>query len=392
MCFVFSVFWVRAVPDLHTHSMSTVCPQCYMPDCPRAASTGATCCAFTPNPSAERLTNGDYPSSFRNTLPIEVRNVDGVHIDNVYNYASVAPALATLTTEEQGIANDLNTVALANLGHALVLADKRPALRSNILQKTRLLLNGGPTGPQTTVIQATIEGLEKLEMNSGKALAITSTSEYKQVNYPLSQLLQTIVKGVEKGTDVIPDQREMLDVETGKKYIPFDKSTKASSDVNLMYSIHIFVITSLSLRSEAPKVYHTFANEIRRACASSGHVLAHEYADALLRSLDTGVYGNIRALFASGEHNRIYDEVRASHRAKRPEPKDTPDPRKKIKFGPVTQPLGGKGAGVITDFKTGDRKKCTRYHASPQQACTAGIPAGDSRFTPDQVGLCAFSH
>ena len=38
--------------------------------------------------------------------------------------------------------------------------------------------------------------------------------------------------------------------------------------------------------------------------------VAHEYADAILRGVDGGVFANIKVLFAAGKHNRIYEEVR----------------------------------------------------------------------------------
>ena len=84
----------------------------------------------------------------------------------------------------------------------------------------------------------------------------------------------------------------MLDVTTGKKYIPFEKTTKVSSDVNFMYSIQIFVTSVVAIKKEAPKVYYTFSKEMRRACAIGGHSFAQQYADALLRSLDEGMFNH----------------------------------------------------------------------------------------------------
>ena len=56
----------------------------------------------------------------------------------------------------------------------------------------------------------------------------------------------------------------------------------------------------------------------------------------------------------------------------------------KITFGPVTQPIGGRGVGWID-------KPCKCFHANPQKACTGGIPPGQG-FPKHFVGLCAYNH
>ena len=59
--------------------------------------------------------------------------------------------------------------------------------------------------------------------------------------------------------------------------------------------------------------------------------------------------------------------------------------RQRIKvFGPVSTPVGGKGAGVIP-------RKCNKFHASPQEACTAGVPTNEG-FPAELCGLCAYEH
>ena len=218
---------------------------------------------------------------------------------------------------------------------------------------------------------------------------------FQQTNYPLATLFQLVVKTVEKGVDASNVSQEFLDTVTGKKYVPFAKATKITSVGNFMYAVHIFVISAQSIKKEAPSVYFQFAREMKRANDSGGFAFGQKYCDAILRGLDEGIFENLVQFFKSGEHNRIYTEMWSEHDTTVPKDlrsKDKNDPRQKIIFGPVTTPLGGKGAGVITNFKTGERTKCSRFHATPQGKCTAGIPAGDPRFTPDQVGLCAYTH
>ena len=374
--------------------MANVCTQCFSTTCPHAANNAVACSAFTPDPSGARLANGNYSAAFRNTLPVELRNVDGAHIDNLVGGINVVAPVVTLTAPEQAIFDDVTTINGANIGTARSVADKRPAKRSVIIDQLNTLLNGPPAAATVTNVNSAIEAIRALEASDVAGGGVTSTAEYKQVNFPMATLLQSIIKSIEKGTEVIPDQREMLDPSNGKKYIPFDRATKASCDANLMYGVHTFVVAVTALKKEAPQVYHTFSNEVRRACVVNNTTVAHEYADAILRAVDGGVYANIKVLFASGEHNRIYEEVRDNSKVKPHNPnKSTPggDPRARIKFGAVTTPLGGPGAAVITDFATGRKKKCSRFHATPQAPCSAGLPDGDPRWT-GKVGWCAFEH
>jgi hypothetical protein len=373
--------------------MANVCNQCFMSTCPHAADNTVVCTAFTPAPNGARLANGNYSAPFRNTLPLEVRNLDGAHIDNLVGGTNVVAPVVNLTAAEQAIFDDIGTITQANLGTARSVADKRPAKRNEIIDQLNSLLNGPPAAATVTNVNSAIEAIRALDVADNARGGVTSTTEYKQVNFPLATLFQSIVKAVERGTEVIPDQREMLDPTNGKKYIPFEKATKASCDANLVYSVHIFITTVTALKKEAPQVYHTFANEVRRVCVATNFSVAHEYADAILRGVDGGVFANIKVLFAAGEHNRIYEEVREHSKVKR-KPDDQPrpgDPRPRIKFGPVATPVGGPGAGVITDYSTGRKKKCTRFHASPQQPCSAGLPDGDPRWA-GKVGWCAFEH
>ena len=154
--------------------------------------------------------------------------------------------------------------------------------------------------------------------------------------------------------------------------------------------------------TEATKVYDRFMRDICQVLASKGFAYAQEYIVEILKLLDEGTCANMVALYMFGEHNRIAGLLADNNWDNRVVPIPPGfDPNKqfgdgdvrgRIKFGAVTQPMGGKGAAVITDWKTKAKKKCDRFHASPQGNCSAGIPAGDPRFKPDQVGLCAYQH
>ena len=142
-------------------------------------------------------------------------------------------------------------------------------------------------------------------------------------------------------------------------------------------------------------VYFRLTKEVTRVAATRGAREAHEFLDAVLRKIDEGVFPNIVALFKSGEQNRILTDLGSvwdtttDEKIKEVKKDGKKDPRERIKFGPVTTPLGGPGAGIITDFATKQPKLCNRYHATPRQACTAGLPVGHSS---GFAGQCAFKH
>ena len=58
-------------------------------------------------------------------------------------------------------------------------------------------------------------------------------------------------------------------------------------------------------------------------------------------------------------------------------------------YGVVTTPLNGPGTGLIFDQATKAPKLCTRYHATPQQDCTAGVMPGH---VSGKAGWCMFAH
>ena len=380
------------------------CNCCFQvaPVCTHGDNPATPCAFFTPDAGTARQANGDYLPSFRSTLPTEVRGLDASNIDSLYKYTPTAAVPTVLTVEETALAADLTTLSFTNMGHVLSLVGKRPGLLSSVKTAILLLLNTATTAPQSAICSNGLQEIDRLVArqdvlkDKGLVGSTTSTQAYQQSTFPKATLFQTIVRTVEKGPEIIaPTEATYLDAATGKVYIPFGKSTKVTSPENFMYCLMIFVTTSCQISNEAPFVYFSLQKEMKRACLIKGHVAAQAYLDAFLRTMDSGVFTNPLAIIAAGEHNRIYDEVMTMFSAKVPDKdrtKDPLDPRKRITFGKVTTPLGGKGAGVISNWTTGDKMKCNRFHSTPQKECSAGVPAGDPRFTADQVGLCAYLH
>jgi len=213
----------------------------------------------------------------------------------------------------------------------------------------------------------------------------------------MATLFQVVVKATEQGIEVEPDTTEMYDSALGKRYVPFAKATKCSSGSKLMYALIVFCSTMTQLKKLAPCVWQEFLRKVMFVEVANGYLMGQEFVDAVLRKLDELIYPSITDFLRSGEHNRILDELRhmviTPIKPGGPGPSDikNPDPRPRIKFGEVTTPLGGRGAGIITNFKTKVPTKCNRFHASPQGNCTAGVPSG-AGYPADQVGLCAYQH
>ena len=360
------------------------------------ANAAVDCVAFDfVRALALRQANGVVPATVRNSLPSEARQLDGVHFDRIINFTPAAAAVLVPTAGEAALVVHLtaNTLPYADVGDVIELCTRFPG---NIVNSRRNLarLLGAANQAQTAQI-----GVALTEIRAMATVAptntITTTSGYLAINYPKATLFQLIVMNVEKGEEFQEVTAEMLDPVTGKKYLPFPKTRKASSVVNLMYALQVFTITLTSLTGEAPLVYFRLTKEVTRVAATRGAREAHEFLDAVLRKIDEGIFPNIVALFKSGEQNRILTDLGSAwdtttdEKIKEVKKDGKKDPRERIKFGPVTTPLGGPGAGIITDFATKQPKLCNRYHATPRQACTAGLPVGHSS---GFAGQCAFKH
>ena len=377
------------------------CPQCYecRPTCEHGVDPTIVCSRFTPAANGARGANGVYPSTLRTTLPKEAQNVGDTFIDTLINYTSTAPA--ALLAPEAAIAADTTTIALINLGTAIKVARARPGLASEIADAVSELINATPTAGELARINAALQQINHVQTvyETAKARpADKSPSQHLEATYPMATLFQTVVKSTEQGVDLKPDTSELYDSALGKRYVPFAKTTKCSSGSKLMYALMVFCSTITKLKDLAPCVWQEFLRRVMFLETANGFLLAQEFVDAVLRKLDEKTYPSITDFMRAGEHNRIIDELRhlviTPIKPGGPGPSDIKrevDPRPRIKFGEVTRPLGGRGAGIITNFKTKVATKCNRFHASPQGNCTAGVPAG-AGYPADQVGLCAYQH
>jgi len=349
--------------------------------------------SFT-NALNQRLANGTYSMALHSSLPVEASQLDGTHLDRLIGYVPAAPAAIVMTAGETALVVSMtgDTAVAADFGNMSNLAMRFPQNISEVRRTVNRLLTTC-TVAQATQASIVLGELRRLEEVASEKISKASTpAEFKVIHYPRATLFQTIIKNVEKGDGAQDDTRELFDPSTGKKYIPFEKSTKASCDVNLMLGLQIFVTTLAGLKNESPQVYFRLTKEVARVTISHGYRFAHEHLDAILKKLDEGVFPNVVVLFRSGEHNRILqdlDAVRGTPALKPKEKAKEKDTRTRIIFGTVTTPLGGPGAGVITDFKTRLPKLCTRFHATPQQECSAGLPDGHPS---GKAGWCAFKH
>ena len=107
------------------------CPSCYQnsPVCVHGDTPATACAFFTPDASVVRQANGDYPQTFRSTLPSEVRALDASNIDSVPGYTPAVAVPTILSVEETALAADMTTLAFTNMGHALSLAEKTTPTR-----------------------------------------------------------------------------------------------------------------------------------------------------------------------------------------------------------------------------------------------------------------------
>ena len=74
--------------------------------------------------------------------------------------------------------------------------------------------------------------------------------------------------------------------------------------------------------------------------------------------------------------------------AKAPMVAKTKEMRRHIVWGKVTEPVGGRGASMVTDANR-QPKKCHCFHDKPRRPCQDGIPVGH---VSGLAGLCAYMH
>ena len=381
--------------------MATACDQCYEGLCART-SNRLLLCSYITGAKTTFKTGVFYNGSFLNTLPPAARNVDANHFDHITGLGGAgATAVVTMTDAHVALLAELvaDTLTLANLSECIYFLVLHPMYHQDVTRNVARLAPTATAGQQhmiTNSLSAAKDARQESKTNAQTVGPTTSTA-FKQAQSPRAQLLQKIVKNVESGEMVEEDTGVLFDPSSGKAIVPFEKSKKVSSPARLQYAISVFCQTMCMAKQESPSVYFRFQREIMRVTDTHGMGIAHKMADKMLRSIDDGTHANMVDLFKQGEQNRILGDIMREDVPDRqtPTPKkqgEAVDPRTRIQFGPVKQPVGGPGAGLITHFRTGAKLKCKMFHATPRLPCTAGVPANHPGTSADKWGHCAYEH
>ena len=377
------------------------CNQCYgmPPRCMHGRTPGTVCSQFTPDAAANRMANGTMTAGFTATLDGNVRTVQGPAMDVLAGHTAAGETPFTAGSADEILAAAPGTVALATLGAAVSVARARPNLVNTLYDAVAALLGAGGTAAEVARITSTLSQLQFAQQAAITAnaaeLPATATS-FNEKRYPLSTFFQTVVKNVVSGISLQADPDEMYDTVARQRVVAFKRAAKVTSGSMLMYSVHVFCEAITQIKNLAPVAWREFIRRVMLCEVSEGFIFAQEFVDCCLRRLDEQTYPSIVDLMRAGEHNRILDELR--HTVKptfvpkddKPKP-GTTDPRERIKFGPVTVPVGGEGAGIINDFATKKPKMCNRFHGNPRTACTAGVPQ-EAKFPTSSWGKCAYKH
>jgi len=337
---------------------------------------------------------------FMGTLDNNVRSVQGNAMDVLSGHTVAGLAPFTAGSAEETLAGDPSSVALATLGVAVKVGRVRPNLVDQLQDATVLLLNVGGTAAEVARINSALgmfNTMQSLSLTTAAAEAPASASGYNESQYPLSTFYQTVVKNSVSGLSMQANPDEMYDTVLRQRVVAFKKAVKVTSGAMLMYTVHVFCEAISQIRDLAPVAWREFIRKVMLVETTEGFIFGQEFVDCCLRKLDENAYPTIIDLIKAGEHNRIYDDLR--HTVKPsfdPKKGDDPkkpviDPRDRIKFGPVSVPVGGEGAGIINDFATKKPKMCNRFHGNPRTACTAGVPQ-DAKFKSSDWGKCAYKH
>ena len=380
------------------------CTICYEALCPHGATPGVQCMSI-PGGAATFKVGPQYTGAFVNALPPCARDVDASHMDHLTRLGAApvvgAPMSAAHTAHLALLTTD--TITMPDLHNSIYFLTMHPDHYEEVVRNSSRLMGVATAAQQKTVDTVLRAATEARGILLIKPAVPTTAAAFKQAQSPMAQLLQHLIKAIENGMLATENQGLVFDPASGKAVTPFEKMVKASTAAKLMYAVSSFCKTMCIAKGEAGTVYYRFEREIMRVIDTHGVFMAHKLADLILRKVDDGTYGNIVVLFQQGEQNRLLADLLQERNVsndgfevgKERTPKQSEgkvDPRLRIVFGPVKQPLGGPGAGIITHFRTGEKIKCTRFHASPQLACSAGVPNGHPGVPKASFGICAYEH
>ena len=393
--------WV--LTSLPLYIMAGVCTVCYEVLCPHGANP-ATPCFSIPGAANTFKIGAMYTGVFKSALPSGARTLDAGHLDHLSGQGN-SPALARPMSAEHAVLHGLlvgNTLPIAELHNTIYFLTLHPENFEDVVRNGGRLMASATAAQQTIVNSALRAASEARTVLGSQAVVPSTAAAYKQAQSPRAQLLHHLIKTTENGERVDENPSVMFDPASGKAITPFEKMTKATTAARLMYAISSFCRTMCIVKGEAPTVYYRFEREIMRVADTHGVYMAQKLGDNMLRMVDDGTYDNIVALFNQGAHNRLLSEMLQERNVPVGDAaqtvKDTKksgdqvDSRKRMVFGAVKQPLGGPGAGIITHFRTGAKLKCNKFHATPQEACTAGVPVGHPGVPKSAYGTCAYEH
>ena len=383
---------------------NAICTACYEQLCPHGGAPGTPCTSIVGGANTFKV-NGNYTGQFKALLPPMAREADAGHFD-ILTGLLVAAGLAGPMSPNHTILLGLlttDTITMADLHNTVYFLTMHPAHYEDVVRNCSRLM-GPATAAQQKIIDTVLRAAsEARTLASGAAVGPTTAKAFKQAQAPRAMFFQLIVKATEGGIMATENQSVVFDPASGKALTPFEKMVKATTGAKLMYAVSSFCQAMCIAKGEAPTVYYRFQREIMRVADTHGVFMAHKLADIILRKVDDGTYANIVVLFQQGEHNRLLADLlqernitndgfeAGKERPPKPEGEKV-DPRTRVVFGPVKQPLGGPGAGIITHFRTGAKLKCNKFHATPQQACTAGVPNGHPGVPKASFGICAYEH
>ena len=383
---------------------NAICTVCYEQLCPHGGAPGTPCTSIVGGANTFKV-NGNYTGQFKSLLPFSAREADAGHIDILTGLVAAAGVAGPMSPNHTALLGLLtaDTITFADLHNTIYFLTMHPAHYEDVVRNGSRLM-GAATAAQQKIVDTVLRAAtEARTLLNSQTVGPATAKAYKQAQAPRAMFFQLTVKNTENGVLVTENQSVVFDAASGKALTPFEKMVKASTGAKLMYAVFSFCQAMCIMKGEAPTVYYRFQREIMRVTDTHGVFMAHKLADIILRKVDDGTYPNIVVLFQQGEHNRLLADLLQERnitndgfeagKERPPKPAgEKVDPRTRVVFGPVKQPLGGPGAGIITHYHTGAKLKCNKFHATPQLPCTAGVPNGHPGVPRTSFGICAYEH